>query len=349
MSAARRRNLIRRLLAPVYFRQVAMTQALPFVRRAWDRALTVDEERKEIEGPFGPLQITALSRDSERIVRMRWAQLGPVGIADVIHEADVRTYADRRPGYQLMVPVHGRVDSRYLGTTSVYTRGKAQLGRLEGPVTSWMAAGSRVVGVSFSVVHVHRALEYQLGQQVTSQIPFAPVIDGTTQRGAGWISMLLTLNELLRHDDTLLLNPIVALPVIESLTHGLLLAADHPYRRILDQEAGYVRPSSVRIATELMETEPSRPLTLRDLAAEAHVSIRTLNDGFQREFGMPPMAYLRDVRLRRAHADLLAADPSLTTVALIARRWGFPHLGRFSARYSAAFGELPKATLRRSR
>jgi transcriptional regulator GlxA family with amidase domain len=59
------------------------------------------------------------------------------------------------------------------------------------------------------------------------------------------------------------------------------------------------------------------------------------------------MNYLRGVRLRHTHDDLLAADPTTTTVAEIAARWGFGHMGRFSAEYHRHHGEYPKATLRR--
>jgi len=34
-------------------------------------------------------------------------------------------------------------------------------------------------------------------------------------------------------------------------------------------------------------------------------------------------------------------------VAAVAERWGFAHLGRFSAAYFRRFGEYPKASLRR--
>ncbi|HZE32140.1 MAG TPA: helix-turn-helix transcriptional regulator [Actinoallomurus sp.] len=95
-----------------------------------------------------------------------------------------------------------------------------------------------------------------------------------------------------------------------------------------------------------MEAEPGRALTTSVLAAEAHVSVRTLQESFRRHLGISPMAYLRKVRLRRAHEDLRAADPSMTTVASIAHRWGFTHLGRFAAVYQTAFGEPPMATLR---
>jgi transcriptional regulator GlxA family with amidase domain len=61
------------------------------------------------------------------------------------------------------------------------------------------------------------------------------------------------------------------------------------------------------------------------------------------------MMYLREVRLRRAHADLRVADPSVTTVASVGYRWGFANPSRFAASYAAAFGQPPSATLRKLR
>ena len=47
--------------------------------------------------------------------------------------------------------------------------------------------------------------------------------------------------------------------------------------------------------------------------------------------------------MRRA----LLAAPAESTVTEIAIRFGFWHLGRFSAGYQTIFGELPSATLAR--
>jgi AraC-like DNA-binding protein len=76
------------------------------------------------------------------------------------------------------------------------------------------------------------------------------------------------------------------------------------------------------------------------------VGSRGLQDGFARHVGVSPTAYLRDVRLRRVHADLHAADPARHTVAEIALRWGFAHLGRFAATYRRRYGCAPSQTLR---
>ena len=82
------------------------------------------------------------------------------------------------------------------------------------------------------------------------------------------------------------------------------------------------------------------------LAAEVGVSVRALHAGFRSKTDLGPMSYLRRVRLARAHADLLRADPATTTVSTVARRWGFAHLGRFSATYAQRYEQLPSSTLR---
>ena len=95
---------------------------------------------------------------------------------------------------------------------------------------------------------------------------------------------------------------------------------------------------------EMIEADPER-LSVTDLASAVGVSVRGLQEGFVRHVGMSPMTYLRDVRLARAHRDLVAADPELITVASAARPWGFSHLGRFAASYQKKYGVLPSETL----
>ena len=68
---------------------------------------------------------------------------------------------------------------------------------------------------------------------------------------------------------------------------------------------------------------------------------------FRRQLDTTPMAYLRRVRLDRAHEQLRAADPGQgTTVTTVATRWGFASPSRFTADYRAAYGELPSHALR---
>ena len=174
-----------------------------------------------------------------------------------------------------------------------------------------------------------------------------PILETTAASTRSWINMLLLFKEQLFRPDSLLNNPLAGLPFVDSLVRGFLLAADHSHREALSKDERLAAPQAVRAAVEILEEEAHLPLTLSMLARRCHISARSLQQGFQRHLGTTPMAYLREVRLRRAHESLLEADPSTTSVASIAFHWGFTNLGRFAAAHTARYDEPPAATLRR--
>lgn len=60
---------------------------------------------------------------------------------------------------------------------------------------------------------------------------------------------------------------------------------------------------------------------------------------------MAPTAWLRMRRLNLARQALLRARPGETTVADVAMRYSFWHLGRFAEAYRTLFLESPSQTL----
>lgn len=102
----------------------------------------------------------------------------------------------------------------------------------------------------------------------------------------------------------------------------------------------------IRNALDLIESQPAEIESVTDIAAAVSLSVRALDDGFQRYVGTPPMTYLRQVRLTRAQKDLVTADPDETTVTAVARKWGFGHYGSFAADYQRRFVRKPSETLR---
>jgi transcriptional regulator GlxA family with amidase domain len=103
----------------------------------------------------------------------------------------------------------------------------------------------------------------------------------------------------------------------------------------------------VRRAEALIAAHPDTPFTVDGLARAVGMSTRSLSRGFQRLRGYGPMAEVRRARLERVRLDLLTAGPH-ANVTSAAMRWGFFHLGRFSALYASHFGELPSSTRRRA-
>ncbi len=112
------------------------------------------------------------------------------------------------------------------------------------------------------------------------------------------------------------------------------------------RRTGTVAHAAVRRVMALVEEQADRPHTLADLAATARVSPRALQEAFRRHLDTTPLTYLRDIRLDRAHQDLLAAGgDGSATVSEIAHRWGFSNLGRFASFYRERYGHPPSKTL----
>lgn len=107
------------------------------------------------------------------------------------------------------------------------------------------------------------------------------------------------------------------------------------------------RLERLRTAVEFMHQHAAAPITVTGIAEAADLSLRGLQWAFRSHLDSTPLLYLRDIRLDRVHAELLALGPSDTTVGLIANRWGFTHQGRFAALYQRRFGEYPSVTLHR--
>jgi AraC-like DNA-binding protein len=187
-----------------------------------------------------------------------------------------------------------------------------------------------------------------LGNTTTKQIDFGHTMQIHSGGGRAWAQMVMMLNDQLSRPDSILREPLVGLPFIDSLVRGLLVVADHPYHSAVVKPVRPARSRLVHTAVEIIEADAHLPLTVSSIAARSHGSVRSLQQGFHREMETTPMAYVRDVRLRRAHRALVHADPSVTTVASIAHRWGFTNLGRFAETHAARYGEPPVVTLRRT-
>ena len=122
---------------------------------------------------------------------------------------------------------------------------------------------------------------------------------------------------------------------------ALLNAQPHNYSEELREPDGPPRPRILRLAEESIELRFAEPLTVTDLARDAGVSVRRLQETFAQFHGTSPKAFLTDFRLDQARRALLAGQGTVTEVA---QDCGFTHLSRFAASYRDRFGELPSET-----
>jgi AraC-like DNA-binding protein len=132
--------------------------------------------------------------------------------------------------------------------------------------------------------------------------------------------------------------------VLLTLIHEAV--SDGPLGPRMEEEAG--TPWYITMAEKFMEDRVAEPISMRRLAEVTGMNPRTLHEGFRKHRGHSPMKLLRELRMGKVKQELSEPGEN-TTVTDAALKWGFCHLSRFSAYYSARFGEKPSDTLLRAR
>ena len=89
-----------------------------------------------------------------------------------------------------------------------------------------------------------------------------------------------------------------------------------------------------------MEDNACQPLTLKNLAARANLSTRTLSRRFREQVGTTPLQWLQRCRLRQAQALLETTDHA---VERIADQVGFGSPTTFRDRFRQLVGTSPQA------
>lgn len=119
-----------------------------------------------------------------------------------------------------------------------------------------------------------------------------------------------------------------------SLLFGQLGQAVAQARGELPGEPGPAHPAVVQ-AMRLLEADLARDWTLTGLAAELHLAPGYLVRLFNAATGLPPMAYLGQLRAEHAAVLLLHSDEPVTSIG---RTVGWPDQSMFARRFKAHYG-----------
>ncbi|MFL9824122.1 AraC family transcriptional regulator [Rhodoplanes sp. SY1] len=131
--------------------------------------------------------------------------------------------------------------------------------------------------------------------------------------------------------------------VVLGLAHVLAAAADPDARRVVCRN-----PVPLRRAEEYIRAHAEGHVDLVAMARHAGLSLRSLQILFRANHDCTIVQFIRRHRLTLARERLQRVG-SQATVAEIARRSGFTHLGHFTAAYKEVFGEQPRQTRQRAR
>lgn len=321
----------------------------------WFRTNDCDEAHRLLVSSYGPNRIRRRPRDAASFdFQLWWTEQKRSRIGYSRYGTEVAIEAPPlEVWYVVCFPTRGTIavssgpDSVRLGPNRA-----AVLDPLAPLGFERMSADCTMLSMQVSRGELEDELAAMLGRPPGETIRFALDVDRRPSRDGLFASSLQFLHEALaERRDIPLAAPGTEPPRMMDrlerlLLTGLLVGHPNNYSAALRAPARAAPPSQIRRVIERIEADPAAIATVGDLARIACLSVRALEEGFGRTVGMPPMAYLRDVRLARARALLVEADPHETTVTEIAARCGFLHLGRFAVDYRRKYGVSPSHTLR---
>jgi len=145
-----------------------------------------------------------------------------------------------------------------------------------------------------------------------------------------------------------MLPPLLLRELESAVIVAFLTVLPHSLSAVLNRQPADIPAPLVRRIEEYIETNAHHSITIEKLTQVAGVSARSIFLAFKKSRGYTPLSFVKMVRLKNARALLNSPDDttSVTDVAFIC---GFANLGHFSREYREMFGELPSATLAKSR
>ncbi|MCG7597405.1 helix-turn-helix transcriptional regulator [Mycobacterium sp. PSTR-4-N] len=255
-------------------------------------------------------------------------------------------------------PIHGIVLCR-VRSGSLRHQQTSGMGDLCPTGTTTAIAWRERVPLVGDIIHGHFDL-IQINRSVLSAVASTAPRAGNTPelvRLTGGMPVSSAANRMMAQTIDYVLDGIVT---SADATHSPLLVgtvarhlaatmlASFPSNALLDptiEDRRDSTPALLRRAVAYIDDHAHTDITVSDIANHIFVTTRALQYMFRRHRDCTPIEYLRRVRLHNAHLELVAADRAVTTVATIARRWGFCHTGRFAEYYRQHYGCNPRQTL----
>lgn len=299
---------------------------------------------------FCPHLVRPIERRDQLQVRMYAASVGALTISQISYGPAVRIHAGVHPDRFFCVQLlhRGSAEVRSGRDRVLSTPRVASVPTPTEPLNMRWEPGTAQTVIKIGMPEVRRYLAGLLGHEPHESVLTGLALDLDSAGGRRWLAIYdLLLAEVASTAGPHASSPASAAAVEDLVLSSLLLNHANNYLAELTRPAPRGARYYVRRAIEYADENLGEPLTVALLAEVAGVGVRALQDGFQESVGASPTEWIRERRLDRARAELAAAEPGDgTTVTMVALRWGFSHLGRFSVRYRQRFGVSPQQTLR---
>lgn len=246
----------------------------------------------------------------------------------------------------LVIPTQGGAAAHHKGQDYVMSQDKGLMRDMRVPISAHEAQFS-CLGLTLPIDALKQHAQTLIGPAASMvDLEFNTGLDLSTPGGRHVRDTLDYVSNALDGPLRNLDNSIVLDGFKDILLTNILTLLPNSYTDLLHQKPSSAAvPYYVKRARDYIHAHAGTSITLEKLARHAGCGFRTLQTAFNDAYGMPPMAYVKSVRLTYVHNDLLNAEDGVTVFS-VAAKWGFTHMGRFAESYAKQFGVLPMKTLR---
>lgn len=234
-----------------------------------------------------------------------------------------------------------------LSETVTCRRGEAMAIATAAPWRAAVRAGTHFCALLLPKKAASRLLERLSGRLPAEPLELAAPFPTTTPIGRMLAALITAAVAGAGENGPLGRSPHTGEALEDVMLALLLDNLPHNHAAGIMRQRSEAAPWAVRKAIDFITAHARRDISVSEVAAAAGVSLRALQQNFQRSLKLSPQDYIKKVRLegaRRALRDL--ASPR--SIEEIAAEWGFVNRGHFATLYRKTFGELPSQT-RRSR
>lgn len=280
-------------------------------------------------------------------IRISHVEMSAGHLFGVRHGASIHVMSDPIRSFQVMVPLRGALRGRSTKSPIVVGPGTALIYSPSDSLDTYWSDDCIALVLSLEAEKLAGLLRQVSPASEFRALRLHRQLDLNTGCGRSFANVLGTICHECTDKGSAFRRGFTARILEEALLLSLLSAGLGELPR-LPHRANLSRQTYIARTVEFIEAHCDDEIGATDLVQASGASLRSLQLGFYERFGVGPMTYLKQVRLRRVHEDLLAAQPGHETVGDIAARWGFYNGSAFAKIYKQFFGVLPSQTLGRA-
>lgn len=266
-------------------------------------------------------------------------------ILGVVHTDRMAITSEKLESIHVVMPLSGGVTQRTRYTENVVAAGRGIVLSPGDKIDMEWHPKTTAISIRVPEATLRRYLMDYFKVIPYKSIGFVDTFEWTDTSARILRELLSRLCRQIGDPNSLFCRGLTTAAIEEELILTLIDTLPNNYSDALIGRPNEFRPKHVKRVIDFIIGNADCEILIEDLVSISEVSLRSLQNGFKRVYGIGPMTFLRRYKLSKVREVLQTSDPQNTVIGEVAAHWGFFHASNFAKNYRALFGEYPSDTL----